>query len=130
MNATLSPEGLTRGESLSPGPKLNGRIPGPRPRSLDAPAEMGGMASHSRTLLEGGPQLASDGTRPVKVSATKTDVAVSLHLLECIVGGAEDGGFGESDVERGTLTYLAADDELAAMQVHDLLADGESEPAP
>ena len=45
-----------RGEPLSPGPKLKGRAPGPRPRSRSSSVCVGGMAiSSSRTFSEKSP---------------------------------------------------------------------------
>ena len=112
MNATLSPEGLMRGELLSPGPKLRGRTPGPR--SVTGPADAGGMATPSCASPVTDPQPESIGNARM----TRIIISVAGALwgeLERIAGGAGEGDFGEPDVERGAYAHLAPGGEAAAV---------------
>src|ERR687893_1359921 len=118
VKAIRSPCGLQLGDPLYPGPELKGCVPGPSPESARPPAaERGGMDTSSSAFMH--------------PATTRTTAAIrAARPLYRIARGTREGGLGDTYPEGGAHADLALDEDIAAVHLDDLLADGEPQAAP
>src|SRR5215210_3701876 len=118
VKAIRSPCGLQFGDPLYPGPELRGCVPGPSPGSACSPvAERGGMETSSLAPMH-----------PAKRRAITASMAAPP--LYRIARGTGEGGLRDAHPEVGAHADLALDEDVAAVHLDDLLADGEPQAAP
>src|SRR5918995_4975957 len=123
MNAIRPPRGLQLGDPLSPGPELKGCASGPRPGSTRSPvADRGGMEVSWSGCMQ------PIARKTVAVSSAAHFKAE--RALKRMAGGTREGRLGEVHPEGGAHADLALYEDVAAVHLDDLAADGEPEPTP
>ncbi len=110
---------------MSPGPKLKGRTPGPRPGSAASCGLAGVGCMGTPSTLSPQPDARSDPSATANAAASVAESG-RRGLLRGMRGGRV---LGEAKGERGADARLALDREPAAVQFDDLFADRQPQAA-